>query len=190
MKSLLKRLFARSLMPMLLLGGVLAITSSASATTYNYNVSGTYNVTSETFSGTLDVTTSPTDAVTSADITAFGSDVGTTAFTAILAQSLMGTDWSVELGNADSSWLLFLYLNNSDLFSGQTTPIDATFSYFALAANQREDDFNINSGGQLTLAQTATPLPPTLTLFAGGLGFVGYLARRRRKSTKHCPAIA
>jgi hypothetical protein len=31
-------------------------------------------------------------------------------------------------------------------------------------------------------APTATPLPPTLPLFGGGLGFVGYLARQKRKA--------
>jgi hypothetical protein len=34
----------------------------------------------------------------------------------------------------------------------------------------------------------ATPLPATLPLFAGGLGFVGYLARRRKRSSR--PAFA
>jgi hypothetical protein len=31
----------------------------------------------------------------------------------------------------------------------------------------------------------STPLPSTLPLFAGGVGLVGYLARRRKKSTAH-----
>jgi hypothetical protein len=35
---------------------------------------------------------------------------------------------------------------------------------------------------------SATPLPATLPLFAGGLGFVGYLAKRRRKNA--APALA
>jgi len=36
----------------------------------------------------------------------------------------------------------------------------------------------------------ATPIPATLPLFAGGLGFVGYLARRRRQSGKRALAAA
>ena len=32
------------------------------------------------------------------------------------------------------------------------------------------------------ITSTATPLPTTLPLFAGGLGFVGYLAKRRKKN--------
>jgi hypothetical protein len=37
---------------------------------------------------------------------------------------------------------------------------------------------------------TTTPLPATLPLFAGGLGFVGYLARRRKQSGKRALAAA
>jgi hypothetical protein len=37
---------------------------------------------------------------------------------------------------------------------------------------------------------TTTPLPATLPLFAGGLGFVGYLARRRKKHGTNAPAVA
>jgi hypothetical protein len=35
-----------------------------------------------------------------------------------------------------------------------------------------------------------TPLPATLPLFAGGLGFVGYLAKRRKQNAKQAPAAA
>lgn len=37
---------------------------------------------------------------------------------------------------------------------------------------------------------SATPLPATLPLFAGGLGFVGYLASRRRQKGKQARAVA
>jgi hypothetical protein len=37
---------------------------------------------------------------------------------------------------------------------------------------------------------SATPLPTTLPLFAGGLGFVGYLAKRRKQSVKQALAAA
>ena len=37
---------------------------------------------------------------------------------------------------------------------------------------------------------TATPLPAALPLFAGGLGFVGYLARRRKRSSGQSVAAA
>jgi hypothetical protein len=41
------------------------------------------------------------------------------------------------------------------------------------------DEFGPTGFGVGTFALTATPLPATLPLFAGGLGFVGYLTRRR-----------
>jgi hypothetical protein len=37
---------------------------------------------------------------------------------------------------------------------------------------------------------SATPLPATLPLFAGGLAFVGYLARRRKKSGTEALSVA
>lgn len=37
---------------------------------------------------------------------------------------------------------------------------------------------------------TATPLPGALPLFAGGLGFVGYLARRRKRNREQIRAAA
>jgi hypothetical protein len=40
------------------------------------------------------------------------------------------------------------------------------------------------------LNASATPLPATLPLFAGGLGFVGYLAKRRKKNATLALAAA
>ena len=41
-----------------------------------------------------------------------------------------------------------------------------------------------HAGGTIssTLAPSATPLPGALPLFAGGLGFVGFLLRRRKRT--------
>lgn len=52
------------------------------------------------------------------------------------------------------------------------------------------DEFGPTGFGVGTFALTATPLPATLPLFAGGLGFVGYLARRRNRSGKHALSAA
>ncbi len=46
---------------------------------------------------------------------------------------------------------------------------------------QEQEQFTFND-------VTSTPLPATLPLFAGGLGFVGYLTRRRKRSSKECLA--
>jgi hypothetical protein len=40
------------------------------------------------------------------------------------------------------------------------------------------------------LTPTVTPLPATLPLFAGGLGFIGYLAKRRKQNAKQAIAAA
>jgi hypothetical protein len=42
----------------------------------------------------------------------------------------------------------------------------------------------------MNLTAATTPLPATLPLFAGGLGFVGYLTRRRKQSAKQVLAAA
>lgn len=43
---------------------------------------------------------------------------------------------------------------------------------------------------QVLFSDTATPLPATLPLFAGGLGFVGYLAKRRKQNARQALAAA
>ena len=96
---------------------------------------------------------------------------------------------------------------HEQLLSGLSTPISfasSTVTGIALTASSTgsEDDPSFDSfknwgdwedGGnnaeQFTFnSVTATPLPATLPLFAGGLGFVGYLTRRRNK--KVVPAAA
>jgi len=44
--------------------------------------------------------------------------------------------------------------------------------------------------GTVTLALVATPLPTALPLFAGGLGFIGYLSKRRKRNGKQALATA
>ena len=43
---------------------------------------------------------------------------------------------------------------------------------------------------EFDIGEAATPLPATLPLFAGGLGFVGYLAKRRKQNAKQALAVA
>jgi hypothetical protein len=43
---------------------------------------------------------------------------------------------------------------------------------------------------EFDIGEAATPLPATLPLFAGGLGFVGYLAKRRKQNAKQALAAA
>jgi hypothetical protein len=46
------------------------------------------------------------------------------------------------------------------------------------------------ASGTITSSLATTPLPATLPLFAGGLGFVGYLSRRRKKRNQRALAAA
>ena len=43
--------------------------------------------------------------------------------------------------------------------------------------------------GSLTLLLSATPLPAALPLFAGGLGLIGFVAKRRKRNAA-APAAA
>jgi hypothetical protein len=62
--------------------------------------------------------------------------------------------------------------------------IDPSFQLGSGAPSGYTIDFSNGIGD----APTATPLPATLPLFAGGLGFVGYLTRRKKR--KASPAAA
>jgi hypothetical protein len=79
-----------------------------------------------------------------------------------------------------------------------TFSFDVTLSSGSFAGY--DPDFKINWDGTknnydlvseaLAPSLTATPLPATLPLFAGGLGLVGYLTRRRKQSGKQALAAA
>ena len=48
----------------------------------------------------------------------------------------------------------------------------------------------ISESGTVEFAIAQTPLPATLPLFAGGLGFVGYLTGRKKRKGGQAPATA
>ena len=59
-----------------------------------------------------------------------------------------------------------------------------------VTAGNNYDEFGPTGFGVGTFALTATPLPATLPLFAGGLGLIGYLTRRRnRAGNQASPAV-
>jgi hypothetical protein len=74
-----------------------------------------------------------------------------------------------------------VYINPSDIAnasaSGQTIGIEF---FEGNATNNEEANFDV----------TPTPLPASLPLFGGGLGFVGYLAKRRKRSATLALATA
>ena len=49
---------------------------------------------------------------------------------------------------------------------------------------------NMSGSPQALGFYAATPLPATLPLFVSGLGFVGYLTRRRKQSSKQALVAA
>jgi hypothetical protein len=87
-----------------------------------------------------------------------------------------------------------LSLNSDGSFTYTPAPnftgID-TFSYFDLGQNVTVASMQMSNIATISIDVTpdttppaTTPLPATLPLFAGGLGFVGYLAKRRKRSGK------
>jgi hypothetical protein len=59
----------------------------------------------------------------------------------------------------------------------------------SIGAHQSEDNTVLGNIFPTNNVIATTPLPATLPLFAGGLGFVGYLARRRRQSARQALAV-
>jgi hypothetical protein len=80
---------------------------------------------------------------------------------------------------------------------GTKVILDFTGSGFTLTNNNDSAfasvdvvDGSNNSVWGTELSEVATPLPATLPLFAGGLGFVGCLAKRRKQTVKQSFAVA
>ncbi len=127
------------------------------------------------------------------------------------SQAPVNTTFDLEL-RLNGSWTTvstwtFDSLNNVKL-SALTTPINfATSVVSGIELTATPNDYGNNYNDMnLSLYQdcgrdveqetftfnnvATTPLPATLPLFAGGLGFVGYWARRRKESTKQALATA
>jgi hypothetical protein len=64
--------------------------------------------------------------------------------------------------------------NNDQLHAPQSGGLTYSFNSF--------NNPSIFTTGVITFSVAATPLPATLPLFAGGLGFVGYLTRRKKRA--------
>jgi hypothetical protein len=74
-------------------------------------------------------------------------------------------------------------LTDSDLASPGMFPIasGSETAYFFLCGEDEVCASRSITGGALDAVPSATPLPATLPLFAGGLGFVGYLTGRKKR---------
>jgi hypothetical protein len=76
------------------------------------------------------------------------------------------------------------------LTGGQEIFAGADVTCVASGSSTCSNDPSFQTGAVGATLAAATPLPATLPLFAGGLGFVGYLTRRRRKKSNQALAAA
>jgi len=195
----------------LLLGGVLLVATgvtpaSAATLTFDWTLtstasaalggvrspgSGTITVTTGIGGDTVTAITGTLGGVTITGLaptgTLFNNDnllfpVGTT-FTG--PPIVSGTHSYVSASNLDTKGVaVTTALGTFDIF-GAFVP-NAT----DVTAGNNYDEFGPTGFGVGTFALTATPLPATLPLFAGGLGFIGYLVRRRnRTGNQASPAV-
>ncbi len=88
-------------------------------------------------------------------------------------------------GISDGAGQILLPSNDFWLFVN-TFPTSPTFNQvgYSTASSNTNAFFTLDGTGSVTVTPeiTPTPLPATLPLFAGGLGVVGYLTRRKRRS--------
>jgi hypothetical protein len=75
---------------------------------------------------------------------------------------------------------------------GSTTNIffAGTAGYDFESFGNSDPNLSFARNESFTIEAVATPLPATLPLFAGGLGVVGYLTRRRKRRSKQTLAVA
>lgn len=147
----------------------------APPTTYTYSITGSYDLLAgdPSYSGTLTVIGPSTDQIMTADITLANPSV---TFANITFEGSDGSGgFILDLMNGT----LFLSLdlaNARDLFGGNGT--DVGVGVLLNGGIPVADDFS----GNVDVA--ATPLPAALPLFAGGLGFVGILIRRKKRNAR------
>jgi len=162
-----------------------AIVAIPTGPTYNYSVNGTYDLIASdpTLSGSLTVTGSKPPIVTGADI--FASDPNL-EFNDVVFQQQNGSQYDLNIKDSTNEYVLFLVIDDaSDLSTGQDATIDPS-TYIGMIPELIPMTENV----QGTLDITATPLPATLPLFAGGLGFVGYLTGRKKRKAGQALAAA
>jgi hypothetical protein len=164
--------------------GIAALASAPSrAATYDFSFGNMYGTVFGTVTGTIILPdgNATNEAATSVTITSAPSSLAS-----LLPNPILGTDLtnptnsnSFTVSNGKITSALFYYT----IPGGGYFEISSSASYRDLLLNF-SDAGVIEPGNYTTFTPVAatTPLPATLPLFAGGLGFVGYLARRRKRS--------
>ena len=173
----------------------IAMVAPAEAATYNINISeGTVAIT-----GTI--TTDGTSPVGNVDVTGYNltaANGGTTLFTlsntgpnspsfSITGSDLTTTATQIFFNFGDTSAAGILDITNSlpdkIEFANQLSNSPAPNGIIEIGTPGNAD-IDVAVTGNLLLgsvAVSATPLPATLPLFAGGLGMVGFLTRRKKQ---------
>ncbi len=163
-----------------------ASAASAATVTYTFvDASATFGSegTSD-FSGTFGWDSDPgAEYITFANITVTGFDAGTYTY---LANSggVHASGFEFAVSSTTSSNAFDLYFNYFDGVSND--PINN--AYYGTEGNVPASNIDSSVAGYAT--PNLTPLPGTLPLFAGGLGFVGYLTKRRKRDGKQPIAAA
>jgi hypothetical protein len=123
-------------------------------------------------------------AVTDVDVMAPGPIAGSPGFTFQAMTYLDTTGFTVTSQLPSNSFVLDVDNGNGDRFqltfasitaAGSTSFEQNSFESQTLAGNRSV------TAGSLIPDVAATPLPAALPLFAGGLGMVGFLARRKKR---------
>ena len=149
------------------------VTSCDSCALSNGNDSALLNVVSWSFTGSDGLTFSSTDP---------GADEGQGDGPGALVANSTAINLAFGPG-LSSSFGFDISVNNHDVYS-------LSFVYTQTANNIEWDNNGVITQSNpdelfqiATLSSvSATPLPATLPLFAGGLGFIGYLTRRKKRA--------
>jgi hypothetical protein len=175
---------------------VLGLSASASADTIaNFTLDGVTFSDGGTATGsfTLDLTTSTLSNINiSTSFTGPGFQVGDLGASYALGSFTNGPatfDFGdfVPMGSYSFAIFLSTTFTDTNLASPASFSIDSGSEGAFSVACEQENDEGICANrsitkGTLDEVPSATPLPATLPLFAGGLGFVGYLTRHKRRS--------
>jgi hypothetical protein len=154
-------------------------TANASTVTYDFSpgASATGGGDSSTFSGYFTYDTSTHDVTAPIGITVGGTDAGT--YDTLISGGNAGLYIATNTTTGDQ---IDIYLAT---FLNGTSPDTLSTVYWGTVADPATVQSTTETG-----FVSPTPLPAALPLFAGGLGFVGYLTGRKKRKAGQALAAA